>query len=94
MDCARCPRCGDDTTVAGWADLPDHALSFQPDGIHWLRHLLWHFGETTHVQLPERFLACLECGLIWNSLPPERLREVVGRESVPVGDEWAPPPID
>ena len=94
MDRAHCPRCGADTTVAGWTDEPDHARSFQPDGIHWLRHLLRHFGETTHVHLPERFRACLACGLIWNSLPPEQLREVLSREAVPVGDEWAPPLID
>ncbi len=94
MDHTHCPRCGDKTTVAGWTDAPDHAVSFQPDGIHWLRHLLWHFGETTHVRLPERFRACLACGLIWNSLPPGKLREVVGREAVVVGDHWGLPEID
>ena len=94
MDLASCPRCGASTTVAGWTDAPNHAHSFQPDGIHWLRHLLWHFGEATHVRLPERFRACLACGLIWNSLPPERLREVIAREAVVLGDEWVPPPID
>ena len=72
MEKVRCPRCGDNTTVAGWNDVPEHAHSFQPDGIHWLRHVLWHFGETTHVDLPDRFRACLACGLIWNSLPPEQ----------------------
>jgi hypothetical protein len=95
MDPARCPRCGDNTTVAGWQDVPDHARYFQPDGIHWLRHMLWHFGQTTHVNLPDRFQACLACGLIWNSLPPEQLRKVVEREAVEVGEkEWEPPPID
>jgi hypothetical protein len=67
---------------------------FQPDGIRWLRHLLSHFGETTHVRLPDRFRACLACGLIWNSLTPEQLREVLSREAVAVGDEWTPPLID
>jgi hypothetical protein len=94
MDHTPCPRCGDDKTVAGWCDLPDQSHLFQPDGIHWLRHLLSHFGESTHVRLPDRFRACLACGLIWNSLPPEQLREVLSREAVPVGDEWAPPLID
>jgi hypothetical protein len=94
MDRTPCPRCGDDSTVTGWADKPDQPHFFQPDGIHWLRHLLWHFGQTTHVPLPERFRACLSCGLIWNSLPTEQLRELLGRESVSVGDEWTPPPID
>jgi hypothetical protein len=94
MNRTPCPRCNDNTTVVGWADAPDHARSFQPDGIHWLRHLLWHFGQTTHVRLPERFQACLACGLIWNSLPTEQLRELVGREAVVSGDEWTPPPID
>ena len=70
MDRAPCPRCGDDKTVAGWCDLPDQSHLFQPDGIHWLRHLLSHFGESTHVRVPDRFRACLACGLIWNSLPP------------------------
>lgn len=88
------PRCGAETTVTGWNDVPDHARSFQPDGIHWPRHLLWHYGEATHVDLPERFRACLGCGLIWNSLPPGKLREVVGREAVTVGDKWTPPSID
>jgi hypothetical protein len=74
--------------------VPDHARHFQPDGIHWLRHLLWHFGETTHVDLPDRFRACLTCGLIWNSLPLDRLQELVDREAVTVGDQWVPPPID
>jgi hypothetical protein len=94
MDNAPCPRCGDDKTVAGWSDLPDHSCSFEPDTMHWMRHLLWHFGESPHVRLPDRFRACLSCGLIWNSLPPERLREVLSREAVAVGDEWAPPLID
>jgi hypothetical protein len=95
MDHESCPKCGDNSTVAGWNDEPDHAHVFQPDGIHWLRHLLWHFGETTHVDLPDRFRACLACGLIWNRLPPEKLREVVSREAVAVGEnEWQPPLID
>jgi hypothetical protein len=67
---------------------------FQPDGIHWLRHLFRRFGESTHVRMPDRFRACQACGLIWNSLPPEQLREVLSREAVAVGDEWTPPLID
>jgi hypothetical protein len=94
MDRAPCPQCGDDSTVAGWADEPDLAHFFRPDGIHWLRHLLRHFGQNTHVSLPDRFRACLTCGLIWNSRDAEQLRELVGRESVAVGDEWTPPTID
>jgi hypothetical protein len=94
MDHAPCPRCGADTSVAGWSDSPDQSHLFQPDGIHWMRHLLWHFGETTHVRLPDRFRACLACGLIWNSLPPEELRTLLNREAVAVGDDWAPPLID
>jgi hypothetical protein len=94
MDRALCPRCGEGTTVTGWTDEPDHARSFQPDGIRWLRHILWHFGETTHVHLPERFRACLACGLIWNSLPAEQLREIVEREALAVGGEWESPTID
>ena len=94
MDRATCPRCGDAATVAGWADAPDRARSFQPDGIHWLRHLLWHFGEATHLGLPERFRACLGCGLIWNSLPPEQLSALIGREEVAVGEVWEAPTID
>ena len=94
MEPATCPRCGVDTTVAGWTDESEHARSFQPAGIHWLRHLLWHYGETTRVRLPDRFQACLACGLIWNSLPPEQLREVIDREAVTVGDAWTPPSID
>jgi hypothetical protein len=85
MDRAPCPQCGDDSTVAGWADKPDHAHFFQPDGIHWLRHLLRHFGQNNHVSLPDRLRACLTCGLIWNSLDAEQLRELVGRESVANG---------
>ena len=77
MDRTPCPRCGDDKTVAGWTDGPENARSFQPDGIHWLRHLLWHFGETTHVRLPERFRACLACGLALASLNPEELRNFI-----------------
>jgi hypothetical protein len=92
MDHVHCPRCGDDSTVTGWGDTDEHA--FQPDGIHWLKHVLWHFGQTTHVSLPDRFRACLACGLIWNSLPPDQLRELIGRESVAVGEEWEPPLID
>ncbi len=91
MEKVRCPRCGDNTTVAGWNDVPEHAHSFQPDGIHWLRHVLWHFGETTHVDLPDRFRACLACGLIWNSLPPEQMRAVLSREEVAVGEEDGSP---
>jgi hypothetical protein len=94
MEHVPCPRCGDDKSVAGWTDPPDKACSFQPDGIHWLRHLLWHFGETTHIRLPDRFRACQACGLIWNSLSPEQLREVLSREAVAVGDEWEAPLID
>ena len=70
MDCSPCPRYGDNTTVAGWADLPDHARSFRPDGHEWPWYLDWTFGETTHLRLPERFRAGLACELIWNSLPP------------------------
>ena len=73
MEHAPCPRCGADTTVVGWSDTSDQHRSFQPDGIHWLRHLLMHLGETTQIHLPDRYRACLECGLIWNSLPPEQL---------------------
>jgi hypothetical protein len=91
MDHARCPRCGENETVAGWTDLPEQSCSFQPDGIHWLRHILWHFGETTHVRLLERFRACLACGLIWNCLPPEQLRDLLTREAVAGGGEWEPP---
>jgi hypothetical protein len=94
MDRVPCPRCGDDKSVVGWTDPPEQSCSFQPDGIHWLRHLLWHFGETTHVRLPDRFRACQARGLICNSLSPEQLREVLNREGVAVEDEWAAPLID
>ena len=94
MEHARCPRCGTDTTVVGWSDTSDQHRSFQPDGIHWLRHLLMHLGETTQIHLPDRYRACLECGLIWNSLPPEQLRTVLSGESVAIGDVWAAPLID
>jgi hypothetical protein len=75
MDRVRCPQCGGDTSVVGWTDVPDHARYFQSDGIHCVRHLLWHFGQATHVDLPDLFRACLSCALIWNSLPPEQLRD-------------------
>jgi hypothetical protein len=94
MDHTPCPRCGDDSSVAGWTDPQEQSWLFQPDGIHWLRHLFRRFGESTHVRMPDRFRACQACGLIWNSLPPEQLREVLSREAVAVGDEWTPPLID
>jgi hypothetical protein len=89
-----CPRCGGVRTVAGWADDPGHAASFQPDGVHWLRHLLWHCGESTHVALPDRFRACLARGLVWNRPAADQLSELVGREAATPAAEWEPPPID
>jgi hypothetical protein len=77
MDHARRQRCGDDRTVEGWRHLAEHPCAFQPDGIRWLQHLSWHFGETTQVRLPERIRAGPACRLSWNSLPPEQLLDIL-----------------
>ncbi len=63
-----CPRCGKDRTIAGIIDEMTRQGSFQPDGIPWLQHLLWCFGQSTAARMQGQFRACLGCGLVWNSL--------------------------
>jgi hypothetical protein len=60
---------------------------FQPFGTRWLRHLVWRFGQTTDVRMPRPYRACLDCGLVWNELSPEKLRKIIEREGIAVGDE-------
>ncbi len=94
MDYAPCPRCSDDGAEAGWTDSEAQCSLFQPDGIYRLRQLFWHFGESIHVRMPERFRPCQACGLIWNNLPPEAMRAAPAARQWPWATDRAPPRID
>jgi hypothetical protein len=67
---------------------------FQPFGIHWLGHLVWRFGQATEVRMPEPYRACLDCGLVWNNLRPEKLHIILEREGITVGDQEKGPEIE
>ena len=70
---------------------------FQPFGIRWMGHLLRRFGQATDVRMPEPYRACLDCGLVWNDLGPDKLsklREILEREEIAVGGNEKGPEID
>jgi hypothetical protein len=78
-----CPRCGKDTTVTGSVHLPADKV-FQPDGIRLLEHFLKRLGQPTVIRLLGPYRACLDCGLVWNTLSPDELREVIRREGIAI----------
>ena len=86
-----CPRCGKDATVTGRGAMFPIDQYFQPFGVRWLGHLVWRFGRTTDVRMPSPYRACLDCGLAWNNLRPEKLRKIIEREGITVGDQGKGP---
>ena len=82
-----CPRCGKHATVAGRGAMFPIDQYFQPIGIRWLEHLVRRFGQTTDVRMPGPYRACLDCGLVWNNFHPQKLRKIVEREGITVGDQ-------
>src|SRR5262249_53218155 len=79
-----CPRCGKHATVTGSVHLPSDKV-FQPDGIRLLHHVLKRLGQPTVVRLLGPYRACLDCGLVWNTLSPGELRMVIEREGIAIG---------
>jgi hypothetical protein len=89
-----CPRCGKKATVTGRCAKLFVDQYFQPFGIRWLEHLFCRFGRATDVRTPEHYRACLTCGLVWNNLRPEALRQILEREGITVEDNEKGPELE
>jgi hypothetical protein len=94
MSSELCPRCSENATVNGICPIDQF---FQPFCIRWMAHLLQRFGRATNVRILEPYRACLNCGLVWNNLRPDKLRklrEILEREEITVGSKAKGPVID
>jgi hypothetical protein len=94
MSSKACPRCGKNAIVTGRGAAFPIDQYFQPFGVHWMGHLLWRFGQRTDIRMPEPYQACLDCGLVWNNLCPDKLRKIVEREGIIVLDKEKEPERD
>jgi hypothetical protein len=69
-----CPRCGSADVTAGWIYGRGPIVRFRPQGLG-----LWSFLLGRGVSLKNPTVACLSCGLIWSSMPPEEIRAFIKR---------------
>ena len=72
---SQCPKCSSQQAVAGLLGLPSKPAVFRPAGLR-----SFSVSQDAGARFPTaEALACLDCGLVWSSFSPPKLRDFVQR---------------
>jgi len=74
-----CPKCGSQHAARGTVlNLPDY---FRPTAYFKPKGLRSFVITGITVNFKNNFFSCVDCGLVWASLDPEKLRTVIRRKA-------------